>query len=104
MLKLKLQYFGYLMRRVDLLEKTLMLAKIEGRRRRGQQGGTRRRRMRGLYVITDSVDMKEKKESEVTQSWPTLRDPTDCRLPGSFVHGIVQARVLEWGAIAFSTC
>ena len=51
MLKLKLQYFGHLMRRVDSLEKTLMLGKIEGRRRRGQQ------RMRWLDGITDSMDM-----------------------------------------------
>ena len=51
MLKLKLQYFGHLMRRVDSLEKTLMLGKIEGRRRRGQQ------RMRWLDGITDSMDI-----------------------------------------------
>ena len=51
MLKLKLQYFGYLMRRVDSLEKTLMLGGIGGRRRRGQQ------RMRWLDGITDSMDM-----------------------------------------------
>ena len=51
MLKLKLQYFGYLMRRADLLEKTLMLGKIEGRKRWGQQ------RMRWLDGITDSMDM-----------------------------------------------
>ena len=51
MLKLKLQYFGYLMRRADSLEKTLMLGKTEGRRRRGRQ------RMRWLDGITDSVDM-----------------------------------------------
>ena len=51
MLKLRLQYFGHLMRRVDSLEKTLMLGKIEGRRRRGQQ------RMRWLDGITDSMDM-----------------------------------------------
>ena len=42
------------------------------------------------------------RESEVAQSCPTLRDPTDCSPPGSSVHGILQARVLEWGAIAFS--
>ena len=42
-----------------------------------------------------------KSESEVSQSCPTLSDPTDCSLPGSSVHGIFQARVLEWGAIAF---
>ena len=51
MLKLKFQYFGHLMRRADSLEKTLMLGKIEGRRKRGQQ------RMRWLEGITDSMDM-----------------------------------------------
>ena len=51
MLKLKLQHFGHLMRRADLFEKTLMLGKIEGRRRRGRQ------RMRWLDGITDSMDM-----------------------------------------------
>ena len=45
---------------------------------------------------------KEKSESEVTQLCLTLSDPMDCSLPGSSVHGIFQARVLEWGAIAFS--
>ena len=43
--------------------------------------------------------MKVKNESEVTQSCPTLSDPMDCSLPGSSVHGIFQARVLEWGGI-----
>ena len=51
MLKLKLQYFGHLMQRTDSLKKTLMLGKIEGRRRRGHQ------RMRWLDAVTDSVDM-----------------------------------------------
>ena len=51
MLKLKLQYFGHLMRRTDSLEKTLMLGKIEGRRKRGQQ------KMRWLDGVTDSMDM-----------------------------------------------
>ena len=46
--------------------------------------------------------MKVKSESEVTQSWPTLSNPMDCSLPGSSIHGILQARVLEWGAIVFS--
>ena len=46
--------------------------------------------------------MKVKSEREVTQSCLTLSDPMDCSLPGSSVHGIFQARVLEWGAIAFS--
>ena len=45
--------------------------------------------------------MKVKSEREVTQSCPTLSDPMDCSILGSFVHGIFQARVLEWGAIAF---
>ena len=47
--------------------------------------------------------MKMKSESEVAQSCPTLHDPMDCSLPGSSTHGIFQARVLEWGAIAFSS-
>ena len=46
--------------------------------------------------------MKVKSESEVVQLCPTLRDPMDCSLPGSSAHGIFQARVLEWGATAFS--
>ena len=46
--------------------------------------------------------MKVKSENEVAQLCPTLRDPMDCSIPGSFVHGIFQARVLEWVAIAFS--
>ena len=46
--------------------------------------------------------MKVKRESEVAQSCPTLSDPVDCSLPSSSVHGIFQARVLEWGTIAFS--
>ena len=59
MLKLKLQYFGHLMQRTDSLEETLMLGKIEGRRRRGQQ------RMRGLYGITNGIDMNLSKLQEI---------------------------------------
>ena len=54
----------------------------------------------GCYLLLQC--MKVKSESEVTESCPTLSDPMDCSPPGSSIHEIFQARVLEWGAIAFS--
>ena len=56
----------------------------------------------GCHFLLQCI--KVKTESEVAQSCLTLSDPMDCSLPGSSVHGILQARVLEWGAIAFSIC
>ena len=56
----------------------------------------------GCYFLLQC--RKVKSESEVAQPCPTLSDPMDCSLPGSSAHGIFQARVLEWGAIAFSIC
>ena len=54
----------------------------------------------GCYFLLQCL--KVKSESEAAQSYPTLSDPMDCSLPGFSIHGIFQARVLEWGAIAFS--
>ena len=143
-MKLKLQYFGYLMQRADLFEKTPVLGKIEGRRRREQQ------RMRWSNSIPDSMDTlllllllslfnhiklsltsqtaahqappplrfsKQEDHSGLPfpspmhacihtkslQSCPTPCNPMDSSPTGSSVHGILQARILEWVAIAFSS-
>ena len=77
MLKLKLQYFGYLMQRVDLLEKTLMLGGIGDRRKRGRQ------RMRRLDVITDSMDVS------LSELWEMVMDRGAWR---AVIHGVTRSR------------
>ena len=126
MLKLKLQYFGHLMWRTVSFEKSLMLGKIEGRRRRGWQrwDGWMASPTQWTWVWVNSRNwwwkrglpccspwgsqrvghdwVTELTELKLLQSCLTLCYPMDCSLPVSSIHGILQARILEWVAISSS--
>ena len=99
MLKLKLQYFGHLMR-ASVVSHSVRPQRWQPTRLPRPWDSPGKSTGVGCHFLLQC--MKVNSESEVAQSCLTLSDPMDCSLPGSSIHGIFQARVLEWGAIAFS--